>query len=283
MAKTFQIFQQNLAAFNNDFAQNILKFEGVLSALANGYVQQTEVIKEIKGLNISAMAEANVRVLRELQASGEQLSDLQSFLNKSATYLGNVEKLNCNLEQYYKGLIEKVEGYFEEEHQQMKARAADMGQAVGNVDEQLKLAFDGLKEKTLKEFKAIMSLTANQQSEFLAAVDAECKLLRTKLGETSALIEELHQLTDVKKEMSALSDYGKKISEQLGSLVESNKSLRRAVEASGQVVPHNSGGAVLEKGHDRAPKSGIWKKRIFVSVAAGYAAAVLYLLIRLVG
>ena len=281
MGKIFNIFQRNLAAFNNDFAQNILKFEGVLSSLASGYVQQTEVIKEIKGLNISAMADANVRVLRELQASGEQLGALQKFLNSSARYLENVEKLNGNLEQYYKSLIEKAEEYFEEEYQQMKNRATDIGQAVGNVDTQLKLAFEGLKEKTLKEFEAIKTLAANQQSEFLVAVDEEGKLLRTKLNETSALLEELHQLTGVKKEMSALTDYGKRITELLGGLLESNKSLRQAIGVSKQAVSQNHD--EIEPGSDKRQKSMIWRRRAIASVKVGYAAAVLYLLIRLVG
>ena len=281
MGKIFNIFQRNLAAFNNDFAQNILKFEGVLSALASGYVQQTEVIKEIKGLNISAMADANVRVLRELQASGEQLCALQKFLNSSAGYLENVEKLNGNLEQYYKGLIKKAEEYFGEEHQQMKNRAADISQAVSNVDTQLKLAFDGLKEKTLKEFEAIKTLTANQQSEFLAAVDEEGRLLRTKLNETSALLEELHQLTGVKQEMAVLADCGKRMTEQLSGLLESNKSLRRAIGASKQAVSQNYN--EVEPGSDKRQKSMIWRRRAIASVAVVYAAAVLYLLIRIAG
>ena len=303
LAKTFTILQRNLNRFNNNFAKNTEDFQSVLSDLGDNYVQQAEMLErqkellaQVEKLNIGEMANANVRVLKELQASGEQLGALQQFLGNTTGYLENVKTLNENLEKHYDRtrLIENVGEYFMKERQQVEGRTAALSEVVSGIDGQLQKAFNDLLEHTEMEFGELSKLTTSQEAALMQAIDDQKEMLQKKLEEVPALIEELGQLPAIKGQLESLTGYGKQLSEQLAALLAANKELRMAVRegiTANHVVPEQvpvkKTFEVSSEDESYGGNNGQrgWKKILWIGAGAiivAYAAAVLLCLVRLV-
>ena len=94
MASTLIILQKNLAKFNKDFASNSSNLNDIFKNINTSYKENTKLLEAVQRLDVNAMAEANIKVLQELQACTNEINDLHTFLDQSNRYLKSVEVLN---------------------------------------------------------------------------------------------------------------------------------------------------------------------------------------------
>jgi hypothetical protein len=99
--------------------------------------------------------------------------------------------------------------FFMDEIQQIKVRKAAIVDSVTEIDSSLNDAFRELKEHAHNEYNALKENTSLEHASFLDAVKEQQNALKERLAETSLLLEELHNLSDVKNSMLNLLDVSK--------------------------------------------------------------------------
>lgn len=228
---TLNILQKNLNKFNSDFSQNSQALNRVFDGIRNTYREQADLVKTVQNLNVQDIAMANIRVLRELKDCTEQINQLQQFINLTGRYLTQIESLNSNLSEHYDRtmLIENMGKFFMDEVKQIEVRKSLITQAVTDIDSNLHRAFDGLKEHAADEYTEFQNATTEQHSLFLKAIETQQEALSKKLEETSQIVEELHNLVDVKESMSSLLNATKNQADQLADL----KTIMKACVSNG--------------------------------------------------
>lgn len=228
MASTLVILQKNLTKFNKDFATNSQNLNKIFENINTTYKENATLLEAVQKLDVDGMAQANVRVLRELQACTEQINDLHTFLQQSNQYIARVESLNSNLSDHLDRtkLIENLGEFFKSEVEQIQLRKEAISKAVGDIDLEVQKSIEGLSKHTGKQYEELTGATSKQHLEFMKAIDAQQEALNKKLEETSLIIDELKNLVDVKESMNKVADATTAQSEKLDQLLKLEESIR---------------------------------------------------------
>lgn len=228
MASTLTILQKNLTKFNKDFATNSQNLNKIFENINTTYKENATLLEAVQKLDVDGMAQANIRVLRELQACTEQINDLHTFLQQSNQYIARVESLNSNLSDHLDRtkLIENLGEFFKSEVEQIQLRKEAISKAVGDIDLEVQKSIEGLSKHTGKQYEELTDATSKQHLEFMKAIDAQQEALNKKLEETSLIIDELKNLVDVKESMNKVADATTAQSEKLDQLLKLEESIR---------------------------------------------------------
>ena len=228
MASTLAILQKNLTKFNKDFATNSQNLNKIFENINTTYKENATLLEAVQKLDVDGMAQANVRVLRELQSCTEQINDLHTFLQQSNQYIARVESLNSNLSDHLDRtkLIENLGEFFKSEVEQIQLRKEAISKAVGDIDLEVQKSIEGLSKHTGKQYEELTGATSKQHLEFMKAIDAQQEALNKKLEETSLIIDELKNLVDVKESMNKVADATTAQSEKLDQLLKLEESIR---------------------------------------------------------
>lgn len=228
MARTLAILQKNLTKFNKDFATNSQNLNKIFENINTTYKENATLLEAVQKLDVDGMAQANVRVLRELQSCTEQINDLHTFLQQSNQYIARVESLNSNLSDHLDRtkLIENLGEFFKSEVEQIQLRKEAISKAVGDIDLEVQKSIEGLSKHTGKQYEELTGATSKQHLEFMKAIDAQQEALNKKLEETSLIIDELKNLVDVKESMNKVADATTAQSEKLDQLLKLEESIR---------------------------------------------------------
>lgn len=240
MVSTLDMLQKNLNQFNKDFSDNSRNLREIFRDINTTYDNQAEVLRLIKKLDINGMADANVKVLRELQGCTGQISLLQSFLDESNQYLSEVQKMNQELTDYQDRtkLIENMGQFFQNEIEQIDVRKAAISKAVADIDAVVGKSFTDLKTHTVDEFGQLKVLTAQEHAAFLKAIEEQQLALNTKLAETTQILDELKNLVAVKRQMEEMTLAYLSQNEKLDILA---SIMKRVADKEPKVIVHESG------------------------------------------
>lgn len=256
---------QNLRDFNTTFSENTKELSATLDKVNESYRGQAEVLQSIKELRINEIATANITIYDKLKDStqelgdvtqhiseySDQLSKLGKYLKNSEKYLIQVKELNEKLDEGEERMkmIERLGQFFETELQQIQNRKSEMTKAVGIVDDALQEALIKMQENVGKQFNELEKSSAMQQD-----------ILQEKLKETTALIEELKNLTAVKTSMEKMEKSTGEQNKLLNTLVTSINNLTSEVKKSNSTnVSINSAGVpVVTK------KMPLWAKILLI-------------------
>ena len=259
---------QNLKDFNKTFSSNTKELSATLDKVNESYRGQAAVLQSIKDLRINEIATANVTIYDKLKNStqelgevtqhisecSEQMSKLGGFLKNSENYLVQVKELNQKLDDGEERMktIERLGQFFEAELQQIQNRKSEMTKAVAVVDAALQEALIKMQENVKKQFLELEKSSAQQQD-----------ILQEKLKETTALIEELKNLTAVKASLEKMEKSAEKSANEqnkrLDTLINSISILTSEIKKGNSVnVDNNSGVHVVQ---NKMPK---WAKILLI-------------------
>ena len=165
------------------------------------------------------------------------MSKLGKYLKNSEKYLIQVKELNKKLDEGEERMktIERLGEFFEAELQQIQNRKSEMTKAVGVVDDALQEALIKMQENVGKQFSELEKSSALQQD-----------ILQEKLKETTALVEELKNLTAVKASLDKMEKSAEKSSNEqnkrLDTLINSISILTSEIKKGNSVSSANNSG-----------------------------------------
>ena len=247
---------QNLKDFNKTFSSNTKELSATLDKVNESYRGQAAVLQSIKDLRINEIATANVTIYDKLKNStqelgevtqhisecSDQMSKLGKFLKDSENYLIQVKELNQKLDDGEERMktIERLGQFFEAELQQIQNRKSEMTKAVVVVDDALQEALIKMQANVAKRFMEFEKSSAMQQD-----------ILQEKLKETTALVEELKNLTAVKSSLEKMEKSAEKSANEqknrLDTLINSISILTEEIKKGNSVsVANNSGVHVVQ-------------------------------------
>ena len=236
MASTLIILQKNLAKFNKDFASNSQELNKIFGNINTSYQENTKLLEAVQKLDVDAMAEANIRILRELKACTDEINDLHSFLEKSNRYLASIEALNNNLSDHLDRtkLIENMAHFFQDEIQQITYRKSAISKAVEDIDLEVQKSLEGLSKHTGQQYQALTDSTSKQHLEFMKAVEEQQKALNHKLEETSIIVDELKNLVGVKESLNKMVEVATVQNEKMDKLLAFEESINSLISLTGK-------------------------------------------------
>ena len=209
---TMERLTRNLTNFNNTFAQNTIEFHHAISSVTDTYKDLSSVLDAINNLKIGEIAVYNIRVFKELENCKDGIAQFSQYLGSVNEYISNVKSLNDKLDknETRTQAIEDMGRFFKDEVQQIERRKEYINSAVGKTDDALKLAFDRLLEYANKGM-----------DEFSKALGKQQDALQRRLDETVVLVEELQNLTSLKKSIISLENATKEQNSKFDILIQS--------------------------------------------------------------
>lgn len=198
---------KNLNKFNQAFAHNTSELSTTLDKINASYKIQAEVIKTVHDMDVMKMANANVRVLQELDKCTDKLEMFNEYLNDVQGYTDTIHRFTTLFEQESNRLhvLEEIQQFF-------TRHKAEIAKDTADADVALKEALSELRTSTASNVSELNKQLTSQSDEF-----------KTFLKEEKESFEELNEEIKVQfkeriEEMPALVDNIKEIAQIPGRL-----------------------------------------------------------------
>jgi hypothetical protein len=236
ISSNVQTLHLNLARFNENFSSNLSRLSVLLNQNRDALIAQDNILAALKGVDIMQFADANVRILKQLntsvnefekfnayistlnaiaQSTGQLSTQFQLLLSSTNNFVGLANKADARIDEINK-LVEFLHGHFSE----LEARKLVINQAVGNLDEILQKSFDELRRHTEARIDAIKEITIKQEDLMGKALEENRKVLgklallenlNDSLSEfkrvfSSADVSAVNQLEEIKTVIKSLAE-----------------------------------------------------------------------------
>ena len=153
---------QNLALFNKGFKNNVANMNQGLSDMKSIYADQTALVKEIKSLNITLIATANVKVINALNEVMPSLTNFAAYMTQNTEYLNAVKTLSQKLDKYSQEQVKNSAEY-----------SKQVNGLISKIDEHLEKtkALEDIAAFYKEEGEAIKSNTQNAKDTITSSVN----------------------------------------------------------------------------------------------------------------
>ncbi len=238
----------NLSDFNDTFSTNTQKLDKTLSKVNDSYISQVKLLEELKRVDITSIAAANISVYEKLKNCTEEIGMLAVAMKDARSYIKAVRNLTSQLGKADERVKtwEKMGQFFEKEINEIDKRKAFISEAVGNVDEKLESSFTQLGQLSKDKVDKMAEKIVDQNEKLDKAMSQQQEILESKLKEMSDAIEERNQR--LAETFDYLDQIVKALPEQMrGSLSElSNLSkIKQSIEDLHRTVEDNAERSVV--------------------------------------
>ena len=265
---------KNLNKFNQAFAHNTSELKTTLDKVNESYRIQANVIKTVHDMDVMKMANANVRVLQELDKCTDKLETFNEYLNDIQGYTDTIHRFTTLFEQESNRLhvLEEIQQFF-------TRHKAEIAKDTADVDVALKEALTEMKNSTAANVNELNRQFISQSEEFKALLKDEKESFE-KLNEDIKLqfkerIEEMPILID---NINAISQIPERLDKLVEKVEQSNISLADKVSSTLnqalQLMTKNVAKSVLKDNRERveyvdeSPKTlfPIWMNWTIISI-----------------
>ena len=256
------LLQQNLMSFNQTFKANVAGLDTALSKIGDASKEQVELIELIRDIDIRQVAQANIKVLKELKDCTNEMTTFNQYLHNVSGYLNAVNALNSNINEHLNrtAAIERMGAFFESEIAQVSEREQYINQVVANVDDTLRKTFEALSDNVKTGIVELRGKTAEEYAELTTSWEAQQNAFRESLAAQQISMQELLQqrekefteylvqqqaslaekatvITSMAKEIQMLGDTKSAMNDLVASTKDQNRKLDLLIEA----ISNNSG------------------------------------------
>ncbi len=221
------LVSQNLNDFNNSFKDNTSSLSDTLRIVRETSDGQTQLLKAVKQLNITALATANVNVYDKLKNCTDEIGQLAQLLNDSAYYVDTVRKLNERLdaseERFH--MIEEMARFFKEERASFEKTSGYINTALADAESNMSNVADTFNAGISQTVAKMTEHAADSLGQFEGFLDKQQSLLQNKSKELENVINEVKQLSEVKKSVDELAKASKAQAKKMDELMETIKTV----------------------------------------------------------
>lgn len=263
------LLQQNLMSFNQTFKANVAGLDTALSRIGDASREQVELIELIRDIDIRQVAQANIKVLKELKDCTSEMTTFNQYLHNVSGYLNAVNALNTNINEHLNrtAAIERMGAFFESEIAQVSEREQYINQVVANVDDTLKRTFEALSDNVRTGVVELRGKAAEEYAELTTSWEAQQNAFKESLAAQQIAMQELLQqrerefteylvqqqaslaekatvITSMAKEIQMLGDTKSAMNDLVATTRDQNRKLDLLIEAisnNAGFVPNQSG------------------------------------------
>ena len=223
-AQTLGKMANNLTNFNRTFAVNTRELKETLSTVTSSYIDLSKILTAINNMKIVDIASANIKVYEKLKNCTDEIGKLGVYLQDLNQYQANTTEAIENLNTFFNKGIEKIDeinigvgnalkrfGEYTKNHldtllEELDSQILNVNNAAKRQQADFQKRFDDQfatfsaalnmqNDELLKHFTTIssqMQIATNEQQE----------IFRQKMKDTSALVEELRNLSAIKESIT---------------------------------------------------------------------------------
>jgi methyl-accepting chemotaxis protein len=256
-AQTLQKLSQNLTSFNSAFSENTRELKDTFSSVQSIAVDLKATIEALNRADIKKIGKVNIDVYHALENCTDEIGKLVVYLKDINQYQANttdaiekmqkffalgieqidsinvgvknaLERFGKNTETYLGALQEKLDGQILNVNDATERQQVALQQHFDNMFGVLTTALKRQQDELLKHFETVssqMQTAANEQQE----------IFKQKLKETTALVDELKNLSAIKSSMNELIKQTSAQSQQISQLTEAIKKIAEMKASDGVV------------------------------------------------
>ena len=265
---------KNLSNFNNTFSGNSQELRGILDKINTSYSLQANMVERINKLNVNKIATINLELYDKLINCTNEIGKLGEYLQNINQYQANtteaIEKMHCffssgidQIDSINLGVREALErfsdsskGYLQTLRDKLDGQVLDVNKAAERQQQALQKHFDNLfVELTTalqRQQAALLKHFETVSAQMQTAATEQQALFKEKLTETTALVDELKNLSDVKSIMREMLEQSVLQSQQISELTVAIRELAE-IKAVGGTIAYTM------------PR---WQKWLFVAVGS---------------
>lgn len=205
---------KNLKSFNIAFAHNTSELKTTLDKVNDSYRIQANVIKTVHDMDVMKMANANVRVLQELDKCTDKLETFNEYLNDVQGYTDTIHRFTTLFEQESNRLhiLEEIQQFF-------TRHKAEIAKDTADADVALKEALSELRTSTASNVSELNKQLLSQSEEFKDFLKEEKesfeKLNENIKAQFKERIEEMPALVENIKAISQIPEHLDKLVEKV--------------------------------------------------------------------
>lgn len=225
---------KNLNKFNQAFAHNTSELRTTLDKVNASYKTQAEVIKTVHDMDVMKMANANVRVLQELDKCTDKLETFNAYLNDVQGYTNTIHRFTTLFEQESNRLhvLEEIQQFF-------TRHKAEIAKDTADADVTLKEALSELRTSTANNVSELNKQLTSQSDEFKTFLKEEKESFeklnedikaqfKERINEMPALVDNIKEIAQIPEHLDRLVEkveqsnalLANKISESLNQTVQ---------------------------------------------------------------
>jgi hypothetical protein len=212
---------ENLASFNDAFAQNTEDLKLALTEINKATEGQTELFATIRKIHFKEVVTANIEVYEKLKGCTEEIGLIGEQLKASRQYLQKVTALTDKLDVTEKRtqLIEEMSNYFIKERSNLDAMSGVISHSIGEADSNLHKASEELKDSISNQYTQLAEHMNKQREKFEEVANEQTKTMtqatQTRIEVFDTLSENLNTVT---KDLSTISTDLSSLTQELKQL-----------------------------------------------------------------
>lgn len=219
---------KNLNNFNNTFASNTTELRGALSKVNESYRIQADIIKAVQAMDVMKMANANVKVLKELQECTDKLEEFHLYLDDVHGYTDAIHKFTTQFEQEANRLhvLEEIKNYF-------SRHKAEIAKETAEADVVLRTALRTMKESAGENVKELNTTLVQQAEEFKMILKDEKESFEAINNEMrSQFAAQLSQMPMLERKLAEISAIPSKLDVLIEKMERSNANLAQRITST---------------------------------------------------
>lgn len=237
----------NLNKFNNTFADNTKHLRSALSDVNSSYKIQADVIKYVHDMDVMKMANANVRVLKQLNECTDKLEVFNQYLYDIEGYTESIHRFEelFNKEADRLHVLEEIKDFFHR-------HKGEIARSVTDADVELQDSLRKLKEKTAENVSELNKNMLDQSQEFKDMLTHQ-KEVFTQFTEDlrTQFSEQMTYMPQMARKLSEVSEIPKHIEKLIDRIEKSNQRLADQLSHSARLAsPKTSDVVSLDNNHE---------------------------------
>lgn len=242
---------KNLKSFNIAFAHNTGELKTTLDKVNDSYRIQANVIKTVHDMDVMKMANANVRVLQELDKCTDKLELFNEYLDSVQGYTDTIHRFTTLFEQESNRLhvLEEIQQFF-------TRHKAEIAKDTADADVALKEALSELRTSTASNVSELKKQLVTQSEDFKTFLKEEKDSFeelnenikaqfKERIEEMPALVENIKEIAQIPSHLDKLVEkveqsnatLATKISDSLNHLMLTiSKSLNKRTSYEGVAI-----------------------------------------------
>lgn len=219
---------RNLNKFNNTFAENTSQLRGALTQVNESYRIQGDIIKAVHDMDVMKMANANVKVMRELEQCTDKLEQFNQYLNDIHGYTDAIHTFTTKFEEESNRLhvLEEIRDYF-------NRHKAELTKDTANVNAALNQATRELKETASRNAVELRSTLVQQAEEFKNIIQEEKESFVAVNNEIKAQFSaQLSHIPMLERRLSDIAELAPKLDNLVQKLEQANNKMASSIDTS---------------------------------------------------
>ncbi len=238
---------KNLNKFNDTFARNTSNLGNTLNAVNQSYAIQADIIKTVHDMDVMKMANANVRVLQELEQCTDKLEAFNQYLNDIEGYTEVIHRFEAQFAEQANRLhiLEEIRDFF-------IRYKAEIARTTADADKTLQESLDHIKESTSSNVRELHSRFVEQSEQFKTILQQERESFEQLNNQIKAQFStQLDRIPQLAKQLEEITAIPVRLDKLIEKIEKSNARLAADIASSlKQTLQTARVNAQLNGGHD---------------------------------